>query len=120
MVKRTGPTNYQLNLLIEEMEKKALDSGIKLWKRLAKDLKKSSRQRRVVNIYKINQYARDGETVAVPGKVLNVGELSKKINVAAFSFSKSAEETINKMAKAMTLKELMEKNPEGKKVRILG
>jgi large subunit ribosomal protein L18e len=120
MVKRTGPTNYQLKLLIEELEKKAADSGVKLWKRLAKDLKKPSRQRRTVNVYKIDKWAREGETVVVPGKVLNVGELNKKVEVAAFCFSEAAEERIKKMGKVMSIKELMEKNPEGKKVRILG
>lgn len=120
MTKRTGPTNHQLKLLIEELEKKHLDNGVKLWKRLAKDLMKPARQRTSVNVYKIEKYAREGETVVVPGKVLNEGELNKKINVAAFSFSKTAEEKINQVAQAMSIKELMDKNPEGKMVRILG
>lgn len=120
MVKRTGPTNYQLRLLIEELEKKYLDNGVKLWKRLAHDLKKPTRQRRIVNVYKIDKWAREGETVVVPGKVLNVGELNKKIDVAAFSFSEAAKEKIKKIGKAMSITELMDKNPEGKKVRILG
>ena len=119
MVKRTGPTNPELNSLIEELKKKSLD-GAKLWKRLAKDLGKPTRQRRIVNIYKINKFAREGETVVVPGKVLNLGELDKKINVAAFSFSDKAREKINKVAQTMSINELIAKNPEGKKVRILG
>jgi len=41
-------------------------------------------------------YRKEGETVVVPGKVLNVGELTKKVEVAAFSFSQSAEEKIKK------------------------
>jgi large subunit ribosomal protein L18e len=120
MVKRTGPTNYQLKLLIEELEKKAVAGKVKLWGRLANDLKKPSRQRRTVNVYKIDKNAKDGETVVVPGKVLNVGELKKKIEVAAFCFSESAKEKIEKVGKAISIKELMETNPEGKKVRILG
>lgn len=120
MVKRTGPTNYQLKLLIEELEKKYLESKVKLWGRLAKDLKKPTRQRRIVNIYKIEKGAREGETVVVPGKVLNLGELNKKVKVAAFSFSKAAEEKIRKVGEVMSIEELMKKNPEGKKVRILG
>ncbi|MFC1686841.1 50S ribosomal protein L18e [Nanoarchaeota archaeon] len=120
MTKRTGPTNHQLKLLIEELEKKHIENGVKLWRRLASDLRKPTRQRRIVNIYKIDKYAREGETVVVPGKVLNEGELKKKINVAAFSFSESAAEKINQVAQTMSISELMEKNPEGKKVRILG
>ena len=119
MVKRTGPTNPELNSLIEELKKKSVD-GAKIWKRLAKDLSKPTRQRRIVNIYKINKCAKEGETVVVPGKVLNMGELDKKIDVAAFSFSDKAKEKINKVAKTLSIKELMDQNPEGKKVRILG
>ena len=117
MVKRTGSTNPELNSLIKELEKK---SEVKLWKRLAQDLRKPTRQRRIVNIFKINKFAKEGETVVVPGKVLNLGELTKKVDVAAFSFSQSALEKINKVAKTMSITELMAKNPEGKKVRILG
>ena len=104
-------------MLIGELEKKAA-GGANLWSRLAADLKKPSRQRREVNVYKIDRYAKEGETVVVPGKVLNHGELTKKVSVAAFSFSRSAHEKISKVGKAMTIAELMEKNP--KKIRILG
>ena len=120
MVKRTGPTNIQLKMLIEELNKKYLENGVKLWKRLAKDLSKPSRQRREVNLYKINKQAKEGEIIVVPGKVLNMGELDKKVDIAAFSFSRSAQDKIHKVAKTMTIQELMEKNPEGKKVRICG
>ncbi len=117
MVKRTGPTNPELQKLIKALQEKA---DINLWKRLAKDLAKPTRQRRIVNIYKINKFARDGETIVVPGKVLNLGEMEKKVDVAAFSFSEKAKQKINQVAKTMTIEELMAKNPEGKKVRILG
>jgi large subunit ribosomal protein L18e len=120
MVKRTGPTNLELNSLIEELKQKSLENGVKLWKRLAKDLQKPSRQRRIINIYKINKYAREGETIVVPGKVLNMGELDKKVDIAAFSFSDKVKHKINMVAKTLSIKELMEKNPEGKKVRIMG
>tara|TARA_Y100000310_G_C20587106_1_gene766018 strand:- start:259 stop:612 length:354 start_codon:yes stop_codon:yes gene_type:complete len=117
MVKRTGPSNPELQNLIKELNSK---SDVNLWKRLAKDLSKPTRQRRIVNIYKINKFAKEGETVVVPGKVLNLGEMEKKVDVAAFSFSDKARAKINKVAKTMTITELMDKNPEGKKVRLLG
>lgn len=119
MVKRTGPTNYQLQQLLLEVEMKALQS--RFWKRIAFDLKKPARQRRIVNVYKIEQYARDGETIIVPGKVLSVGDLTKKVDVAAFQFSAGAKEKIIQAnGKALTIQELLKNNPEGKNVRILG
>jgi len=86
-----------------------------------KDIKKPSRQRRTVNIYKINKSARDGETIVVPGKVLSVGDLSKKVDVAALTFSAEAKRKIEDAnGKVMSITELLQNNPEGKKVRILG
>ena len=118
MTKRTGPTNYQLQQLIIELELNAFAN--KFWKRVMHDLKKSTRQKKVVNMYKIDKYARDGETILVPGKVLSVGDLSKKVDVAAVNFSEEARKKIeNAQGKVFTIKELFQQNPEGKKVRIL-
>ena len=120
MVKRTGPSNQNLKKLIQELKEKSLAEGVKLWKRIAHDLEKPSRQRRTVNIYKIDQFAKDGETIIVPGKILSVGQLTKKLNVAAYNFSKEAEQKINKTGKLITIQQLVKDNPKGKKVRILG
>jgi len=120
MTKRTGPSNQNLQKLIQELKEKSLAEGIKLWKRLANDLEKPSRQRRSVNIYKIEKFAREGETVVVPGKVLSLGQLTKKLNVAAWNFSQEAEQKINQIGKTLTIQQLIKENPKGKKVRILG
>jgi len=75
----------------------------------------------VVNVYKIDKYARDGETILVPGKVLSVGNLNKKVDVAALTFSAEAKEKINQaQGRALSITELFKQNPDGKKVRILG
>ncbi|MBI2668257.1 50S ribosomal protein L18e [Candidatus Woesearchaeota archaeon] len=119
MTKRTGPTNYQLQLLLQQVGEKAHQSNF--WKRIEEDLLKPTRQRRIVNIYKIEKYARDGETVIVPGKVLSVGELHKKVQVAAMTFSAEARSKIvAAKGTAMSIEELLHKNPDGKGVRILG
>jgi len=116
-MKRTGPTNYQLKNLLSKLE--VVDS--RFWKRVAHDLKKPSRQRRKVNVYKIDKYAKEGETVLIPGKVLSVGEINKKVDVVAWQFSEQAKSKIEQAnGKVITITELFEKNPEGKKVRILG
>lgn len=120
---RTGPTNEQLKSLISELKKKAYsDSGsIMFWRRIADDLEKPSRNRRVVNLSRISRYTKNGETVIVPGKVLSAGSLDKSITIAAWQFSRQAVEKINKAnAKALTITELMQSNPEGKNVRIIG
>lgn len=119
MTKRTGPTNYQLQQLLIELESKSRQS--RFWSRIVQDLKKPSRQRRIVNVYKINKFAREGETIVVPGKVLSVGDLDKKIDVAALNFSQEARTKIEKAkGKTLSISELFKQNPEGRNVRILG
>ena len=73
-----------------------------------------------MNIYKIDQHTRDGEIALVPGKVLSMGALTKKLTVAAFQFSQEAREKINGVGKAITIQELVKENPAGKNVRIIG
>tara|TARA_Y100000034_G_C6546313_1_gene235894 strand:- start:21 stop:377 length:357 start_codon:yes stop_codon:yes gene_type:complete len=118
MVKRTGPTNLELYNLIEDLDRLGSKEKVSLWKRIARDLGKPTRIRRRVNIYKIDKFTKDGEVAVVPGKVLSVGELTKKITVAAYQFSEEAKEKLGD--KAITIKELMEKNPKGSKARIIG
>ena len=117
---RTGPTNPELGNLIVDLKRLSIEQNKKLWKRIASDLEKPARSRRVINLVRIDKYVKDGETVIVPGKVLSGGDLTKKATVAAFKFSDSAFDKINKVGKAMTIKELMDSNPAASKVRILG
>jgi len=112
-------SNYQLQQLILELEGKAIQSAF--WKRVVKDLSKSARRRNTVNIYKIDKCAREGETILVAGKVLSVGNLSKKVVVAALNFSNEARDKIvQSKGTVLSIQDLIQQNPEGKKVRILG
>ena len=119
-MKRTGPTNSVLRKLIIDLNKLSRKEKVSLWKVISNELNKPTRKRREVNLYKIDQYTREGETALIPGKVLSEGSLNKKLTVAAYKFSDEAREKINKIGKAISIKELMRENPEGKKVRILG
>jgi large subunit ribosomal protein L18e len=115
------PTNEDLRNLIRELKTLSIDQGVKLWKRIAIDLEKPNRKRRVVNISKINTYSKEGEIVIVPGKVLGTGKLEKNITIAAYAFSNSAKDIIEgAKGKAISIRELMKKNPKANKVRILG
>jgi large subunit ribosomal protein L18e len=114
-------TNQNLAELINELKKVSTINKVDLWKRIASDLEKPTRQRRIVNLSKISRYCSEDEVVVVPGKVLGSGDLSKKITVAAYQFSEQAIAKI-KEAKGTTidLQELIKKNPKGQKVRIIG
>lgn len=112
--------NQQTQMLIQELKKTALEQKVPLWKRIADDLEAPTRQRRIVNIFKIDANAKEGEIIIVPGKVLGEGDLTKKVTVAALSFSDQAVGKISKQGKTMTIQELMKSNPKASKVRILG
>ena len=91
------------------------------WKRIASDLEKPARQKRSINLSRINRYSNDKETIIVPGKVLGSGVIDHSITIAAFAFSKSALEQLKQRnCSVISIKELMEKNPKAKDVRIIG
>lgn len=119
MAKRTGPTNVYLQELILELKKIAKANQAPIWKAVAEALEKPRRQKIEVNVAEIERYAKNGETVVVPGVVLAKGELTKQVTVAAWRFSKAAKEKIEKTGSVLTIWELVEKNPKGSEVKIM-
>ncbi len=120
MAKKGIHKNEQLKSLVEELKRLSIDKKVKIWKRIAEDLEKPNRNSRAINIYKLSKHCKDNETVIVPGKVLGTGELSCRVSVAAYTFSGEAYKKISEKGKALTIKELMKQNPEGKNVKIIG
>lgn len=119
-MRRTGPTNTNTRKLIASLKKLSIENGVKIWKRVATDLEKPTRRKRVVNLAKIDRTALENETVVVPGKVLGTGDLTKKVTIAAFSFSDQAKEKISKSGSFISIDELAKQNPKGSKVRVIG
>ena len=117
---RIGPTNEYLVALIKLLKKASFENKVNIWKTIALELERSTRQRREVNLDRINRVCDENETIIVPGKVLATGELDKKVTVAAFRFSEAALGKINKKGKAISIEELLKINPKGSKVRIIG
>lgn len=90
------------------------------WLRIS-DILASPRKNKIEkNLDVINRDSSEGEIVIVPGKVLAMGELNKKIKIAAFGFSKNAREKIlNSGSKILTIDEEIKSNPDAKGVKIL-
>jgi large subunit ribosomal protein L18e len=121
MAKNTGTTNVHLEQLIHDLKKGSSEQGNGIWKRIAKDLSKPTRNRRVVNVSRISRATKPEETIVVPGKVLGTGAVGHPVTVAAFGFSETAKQRIlEAKGQVITIKELMEKNPKGENVRIIG
>jgi large subunit ribosomal protein L18e len=112
--------NQTLKDTIQALTKASADSGQAIWGALAEELDKPKRRRVAVNLSRIDRHVEEGTVVAVPGKVLAAGSLSKPLKVAAFSFSEGALEKIS-LAKgeAMTLTELLEAGVEPSKIRVM-
>lgn len=115
------PTNPELIRLIRVLKKAANKNGAAIWRDLAQRLSKARSRRVAVNLSRINRYSTSGETILVPGKVLGAGIIGHPVKVAAFQFSEQAKLKIAKAkGKCLTIEELMEKNPRGSNVKIIG
>ncbi|MBI5798266.1 50S ribosomal protein L18e [Candidatus Woesearchaeota archaeon] len=107
-------TNLQTRKLVADLRKAG--QKVALWKRVADELERPTRQMPSVNLSKIALHVREGEVALVPGKVLSLGHLVSKTSVAAFQFSELARK---KIGKAISIAELLKENPQGKKVRLI-
>jgi large subunit ribosomal protein L18e len=120
-MRKSHSSNDELQTVIALLRKTAATEDVKIWKRVANDLSKSSRQRRVVNLSRINNYSKDNDTIIVPGKVLSSGDIDHKVQVVAFNFSKSAiDKIVGAKGTAMTITELLKANPRPKGIKIIG
>lgn len=120
-MKQIKSTNPELVNLIRSLRKKARENEAKIWRAVADYLSHSRRRRITVNLSQLNRHTETGETVVVPGKVLGTGKINRSLNVAAFAFSKQARSKILKTkGKCMSIPDLMEKNPKGSDVKIIG
>lgn len=120
-MKRIKSTNPELVNLIRSLRKKARESEAKIWRVVADYLSHSRRRRITVNLSQLNRHTETGETVVVPGKVLGAGKINHSLNVAAFAFSEQARSKILKnKGKCVSIPELMNKNPKGSGVKIIG
>ena len=120
-MKRTGPTNPQVQTLVAELRRISSVEKTPLWSLVAEDLEAARRNKCVVNLSSINRVAKENETVLVPGKVLGSGILNSKMTIAALGFSKSAHDRITQAhGKCLTISDLLKENPKGSNVKVLG
>jgi len=105
--------------ILKAIPKPAAKNGF--WRRVIEEAKRPRRNRRVVNLYKLNRLTRSGDVVYVVGKVLGSGELDHPITIGAFGFSKKAYEKILKAGGTiLTTEEFAERYPSGSGVKLIG
>ncbi len=116
----TQKQNPRLTNLIDDLQALADDEDAEVWRDVATRLESPRREHAEVNVSEIERYASEDEAVVVPGKVLGSGVLSKTVTVAAFDFSGSAEDKIERAdGEAVPLDDYVADNPDGSEVRVV-
>lgn len=118
-VRKTLTTNQELFNVIRDLKQLSSKTGVGVYKAVAGKLSTSASQKVEVNLSKIERFAKDKETLIVPGKVLGTGILTKKVTIVSFKVSDSALKKIEAAgSKFISMEEFIAKpNP---KVRIIG
>ena len=107
--------------LVRTLRKQSRETGVEIWRNIAKRLSSSRKRRVTVNVSRLNRYTTRGETVVVPGKVLGSGRIDHSINIAAFAFSDKAHSKILKAkGRCLSILDLIKKNSKGSNVKIIG
>ncbi len=90
------------------------------WLKLAKLLSQSTRNQSSVNLEDIDSQISMGDTVLVPGRVLSVGEITKKVRICSFGISKEAAEKLKKTkSEWVHILDEIKKNPKAEGLKII-
>ena len=114
-------SNAELVQAITSLKKAARDNDAPIWKSIAKRVEGPSRNWPTVNISKLEYNSQKNSKIVVPGKLMGSGNLTKKVTVSAYSFTKSATEKIEKAGgKCGHYSDFIKSNPKGKDVMVIG
>tara|TARA_Y100000310_G_scaffold284177_1_gene306803 strand:- start:13070 stop:13438 length:369 start_codon:yes stop_codon:yes gene_type:complete len=90
------------------------------WISISKILSGSTRAQSKINLGDIESQTKVGDTVLVPGKVLSLGEITKKIRIAALGISAQAKEKLSKTkSEFISIKSEIQKNPKAQGVTLI-
>jgi large subunit ribosomal protein L18e len=118
--KASKKSNQALLSLIDDLRDHSRSTGSALWRDIARRLEASRKNWAEPNLSHLSRHAAKKDTILVPGKVLGSGEINPGQTVAAYSFSSGARTKIEGSGgRTLSIRELMEENPNGKGVRIL-
>ncbi len=120
-MQKTKKSNLDLVNTINELKEASRKNDAPIWRSIAKKLEGPSRNWPIVNISKIEYNISKNGKAVIPGKILGSGNLSKKVTVSAYSFTKTAVQKIEKAGgKCMIYNDFIKKNPTGKDVVVIG
>ena len=114
-------TNQVVIRMAKDLKSASAKNDAPIWAKLAEYALKPSIARRDINLNKIAKLTKENDTVVFPGKVLGTGNVPHKITLCSFSISNSAAtKIIENGGRLISYSELIEQNPTGKGVILLG
>jgi len=114
-------TNQVVIHMAKDLKRASAKNDAPIWAKLAEYALKPSIARRDLNLNRIGQLTKENDVVVFPGKVLGTGNISHKITLFSFSISNSAAtKIVEQGGKIITYSNLIEQNPTGKGVVLLG
>ena len=114
-------SNSTLVKTILELKEASRKNKAPLWRSIANRLEGSSRNWPSVNVSKLEYNINKNGKAIIPGKLMGTGIVTKKMTVAAYSFTDSAKEKIQSAGgKCLTYNEMIKATPKGTNVTVIG
>lgn len=118
---KTNKTNPVLTRTIDELKRLGREREAPVWRDLARRLEGAKRTWAEVNLSRVERYAAAQEVVAIPGKLLGSGSITKPVTVGAFKSSAAARRKVEAAGgRVLSLLELAAQHPDGSGVRLMG
>lgn len=114
-------SNSTLVKTIADLKEASRKNEAPLWRSIATRLEGPSRNWPSVNISKLEYNIDKNGKAIIPGKLMGTGIITKKMTVAAYSFTTSAKDKIQSAGgKCLTYNELIKSVPKGTNIVVVG
>ena len=114
-------SNSSLVKTIMDLKEASRKNDAPLWRSIATRLEGSARNWPNVNVSKLEYNINKNGKAIIPGKLMGTGIVTKKMTVAAYSFTDSAKEKIQSAGgKCLTYNEMIKAIPKGTDVMVIG
>ena len=90
------------------------------WKTVLRNLSSSTRKYSSVNLKDIEKNTSEGDTIVVVGKILGIGEVSKRVRICALGFSESAKNKLKSTkSEVVNIMTEIKKNPKAEGIKLI-
>ncbi len=114
-------SNSNLVKTIIDLKEASRKNDAPLWRSIATRLEGSARNWPSVNVSKLEYNINKNGKAVIPGKLMGTGIVTKKMTVAAYSFTDSAKEKIQSAGgKCLTYSEMIKATPKGTDIVVIG